>query len=194
MAGAIMGKRFVAEAFGLGALVLSGYFLVQAYWPKADLVNPPKTYVVYRDRVHETEKVVVKNCVPIEVVVPKEGTVVPNSGSMFPLNLGSLTVQPLPYGGEVVAGLEEHEGAGRLFGTVVPNARPRFEWLGTLDASLGAGMALRGGIVTQGSLALDLFRWNRMTLGLLVEGRATEKEGSDLQALLNARFRLNTRK
>lgn len=188
-----MSKRFVAEMVGVAALALSGYFLVQAYAPKADPIELPKTYVVYRDKIRETERVVVKPCVPLEVIVPKDGTNVPNSGTMFPLNLGSLTIQPMPYGGRVNAGLEEHEGAGRLFGTVTPNPRPRFEWLGHADAEVGLGMAYHGGLKTKGSLSYELFRYNRMSLGLAVEGEASEHDGSDVTALVKARFELDRR-
>ena len=182
----------------MAALAVCGYMLWKVYFPEKGRVHIDpleRPYIVYRDLPTEHERVVVKQCVPIEVIervpvpgetiyVPIPGTDVPNPGTLFPLYLGSLTIDKLPYGGKMEASLVEGStGAGKLEGRVVPNQRPRFEWLWGLRAGAGAGYGAVGGPAVGASLGSNLFRYKDLTLSARLEGLA-QREGSDLRIML----------
>ena len=193
--GAGLLRKSVLAIVAAGLVGLNGYLLWDAYGPKESETRYRAyavPYTVHRDTIKKEQVVSVEPCVPVERVDPI-GSVRDPSSPLFPLNLGSLSIKDLPYGGVINLGLVEGEhGAGVPEGLVVPNPIPRFEWLGDLTAGVGAGQSVIDGTVLRADLRASLFRYKRFVLEASVEGETSSKAGdSDLRAMLTGRYLIN---
>lgn len=174
-------------------------------------VDPvPRPYLIERTELKPKERVVIKECVPIEVVekatdpthsekkwlkndpdaITGQSKGNNSESQMFPLYLGDLEIGPAPYGGTLEARLEEGEsGAGKLAGTFTPHPKPKWELLLKERWVEGAiGMGAVHGLMGELEVYQGIVRYRRVEVGTRLEAVAAAK-GSDVRWLVTGRVR-----